>query len=73
MIINRGDVLVRANDPDGTWGNVDVLDLDEESFRRWIAGLIIGHCQIVRLWHSDDNHISMPLLSTVKIKDEVKP
>ena len=34
--MRRGQVLVRAIKAKGSWGNVDVLDLDEESFRAFV-------------------------------------
>lgn len=34
--MKRGQVFVRAKDPEGKWGNADVLDLDETSWRAWI-------------------------------------
>jgi len=45
--VRKGQVLVRAIQADGKWGNVDVLNLDEESFRAfvlqrlWIGGLLM--------------------------------
>lgn len=45
--MRRRQVLVQAIKADGTWGAVDVLDLDEESFRAFvlqrlhIAGLVV--------------------------------
>ena len=45
--MRRRQVLVQAIKADGTWGAVDVLDLDEESFRAFvlqrlrIAGLLV--------------------------------
>jgi hypothetical protein len=34
--MRRGQVLVRAIKANGDWGNVDALDLDDESFRAFI-------------------------------------
>lgn len=38
--MRRGQVLVRAITVDGGWGNVDALDLDDESFRAFILILL---------------------------------
>ena len=35
-MIQRGQVFVRAIDPDGRWFSSDALDLNDESFRRFI-------------------------------------
>jgi len=46
--MKRGQVFVRAEDENGRRGTVDVLDLDEESFRVLVidtmvaAGLLVG-------------------------------
>jgi hypothetical protein len=46
--MKRGQVFVRAQDPDGRWHTADVLDLDQPSFNAWVtdvlfrAGLIVG-------------------------------
>jgi len=36
-MINRGQCFVRALDENDKWGAVDVLDLDDESFRRFVV------------------------------------
>ncbi len=39
-MIERGQVFVRALNSEGHWSSVDALDLDEESFKRFVlAGL----------------------------------
>lgn len=35
--MKRGQVFVRATDETGRWGTVDVLDLDEDSFRAFVV------------------------------------
>jgi len=40
--MKRGQVFVRALQADGKWGNVDVLDLDEISFRAFIIDKLIA-------------------------------
>ena len=35
-MIEKGQVFVRAINKDGRWDTVDALDLDDESFRRFI-------------------------------------
>lgn len=40
--MKRGQVFVRAKRTDGTWGPVDALDLDTESFRVWIIDCLVG-------------------------------
>jgi len=39
-MIERGQIFVRALNYEGKWDSVDVLDLDEESFRRWLLGIV---------------------------------
>jgi len=34
--MRRGQVFVRATTKEGKWGNVDVFDLDDESFRAFV-------------------------------------
>ena len=34
--MKRGQVFVRGRDPNGKWGAIDVLDLDEPSFRAFV-------------------------------------
>lgn len=40
--MNRGQVLVRAITKTGKWGSVDVLDLDDESFRAWVTDKLLS-------------------------------
>jgi len=35
-MMKKGQVFVRAKMNDGSWGNVDILDLNDESFRAFI-------------------------------------
>lgn len=36
--MKRGQVWIRASNAEGTkWGTVDVLDLDDDSFRVWVV------------------------------------
>lgn len=35
-MIKRGQIFVRAVDKNGKWDTVDVLDLDDESFRAFV-------------------------------------
>lgn len=47
-MVRREQVFVRALNKDGKWDNIDIFDLDDESFRAVIvnklmdAGLLIG-------------------------------
>lgn len=47
--ISRGQVFIRAMDPDGRWHSADVLDLEEESFRRWVFGFFVDAQLVVSL------------------------
>ena len=47
--MNRGQVLVRALKTNGKWGNVDVLDLDDESFRAWIVDKLLEQGSVIGL------------------------
>jgi hypothetical protein len=40
-MIDRGELLVRGVRLDGSVGAIDVLDLDETSFRRWVVGKLV--------------------------------
>ena len=40
-MISRGQVFVQAQDDSGRWGNADVFDLDDESFRAWVVWVFI--------------------------------
>lgn len=48
-MIKRGQVFVRAQDETGRWGSADVLDLDEESFRAFVAGTLFRSGLLVGL------------------------
>jgi hypothetical protein len=37
----RGQVFVRGRTKDDRWGNIDVLDLDDESFRAFVVEMLI--------------------------------
>lgn len=47
-MIGRGQIFVRGRAPSGRWVNVDVLDLSDEDFRRFVmdvlmrAGAVVG-------------------------------
>lgn len=47
--MRRRQVLVRAIKVNGDWGNVDVLDLDEESFRAFVLGKLCSGKLVVRI------------------------
>lgn len=52
--MKRGQVFVRAKFDDGRWGNCDIFDLDEESFRAFVIDrLILLGARIVRLPDED--------------------
>jgi hypothetical protein len=38
--MKRGQVFARAQDETGRWGSADIFDLDEESFRAFIVGVL---------------------------------
>ena len=48
-MINRDQCFVRALDENNKWGTVDVLDLDDESFRRFVVSKLaeIGAVTII--------------------------
>jgi len=48
-MIGKGQVFVRAKTKEGKFGNVDVLDLDDESFRRVVMSIFANNGQIVYL------------------------
>lgn len=52
-MIEKGQVFVRAIKADGQWGNVDVLDLDEQSFRRFVTTSLNGAGPIVTFVKDD--------------------
>ena len=47
--MKRGQVFVRAKDADGQWDSVDVLDLDELSFRVFVLDLFDRQGAVVSL------------------------
>lgn len=40
-MIQRGQVFIRAKTSDDRWASVDVLDLDEESFKRFVLTKLV--------------------------------
>ena len=48
-MIKRGQVLVRAIDGFGKWGNCDVMDLDEDSFKAFVIDVFFRHNLLVGL------------------------
>jgi hypothetical protein len=42
MMIKRGQVFIRGKNKDGRWDHIDVLDLDEISFRAWVVGCLMA-------------------------------
>lgn len=44
--MKRKQVFVRAYDETGKIGNADIFDLDEESFRAFVVGLLM-RCDVV--------------------------
>lgn len=44
-MIKRGQVFVRAKSPSGIWGNHDILDLTDETFKAYIVDTLLrgGH------------------------------
>lgn len=48
-MIERGQVFIRAQDEDGKWGSFDILDLDEDSWRRWVLAWMVDPFEPVRL------------------------
>jgi hypothetical protein len=47
--MRRQQVLVRAIKTDGKWGSVDVLDLDEESFRAFVLDKLYSAGLVARM------------------------
>lgn len=47
-MLERGQVFVRGLKADGKMGPIDALDLDEESFRRFILELLANQCLVLR-------------------------
>ena len=73
-MIEKGQVFVRGKKKNGRWGNIDVMDLDEYSFRRFIltllnrAGPAISSCY----FEGDFRNIlcKEPLRERSEVKDE---
>lgn len=40
-MIHRGQVFVRAVDANGKYGNADVFDLDDESFKAFVVWMLV--------------------------------
>lgn len=53
-MIERGQVYVRAVGQDGKWGSYDALDLDDESFRRFVLYMLDRAGLLTKLKTSDD-------------------
>lgn len=50
IMIAKNQVFVRALNPDtSSWESVDVLDLDEISFRSWLIGMLVEGRQITTI------------------------
>ena len=65
--MRRGEVWIRASSADGTkWGSVDVLDLDEQSFRIWVVDKLIQMGMVVTL-KVDGGHINLRAKEGVSI------
>ena len=66
-MIERGQAFVRAQDLNGKWGSADILDLDEESFRRFVLTILsnIGTISVVAF---GEEH-GRPLTTTVPFDD----
>lgn len=58
--MRRRQVLVRAIKADGKWGSVDVLDLDDESFRAFVLDKLYSAGLVVQM--SDEHAGDMVLL-----------
>ena len=48
-MIKRGQVFVRAKKNDGHWGNVDIFDLDEDSWRCLIVSRLVDFGMLVAI------------------------
>ncbi len=60
-MIERGQVFVRAIDRDGKWDSVDALDLDDESFRRFVLEHLARRGQLVVLNNKAEDDEPEPL------------
>ena len=47
--MKKDQVFVRAKSPAGKWGNHDVLDLDEQSFRAFVIEMFKRHGMVVHI------------------------
>jgi len=48
--MKRGQVWIRGTDARGeNWGAIDVLDLDDESFRAWVVSMLLRLGVVVSL------------------------
>jgi|GEM_PF-4430898 len=58
--MRRGEVWIRGTDAQGQkWGPIDVLDLDDESFRVWVVDMLRRMGCIVTLKSSDEKQICL--------------
>jgi hypothetical protein len=53
IMIDRNQCFVRAQDENGRWKNVDVLDLDDESFRRFVIS-ILAKMQLIHIVRNEN-------------------
>lgn len=58
-MIKRGQVFFRALDSNGKMMNCDVLDLDDESFRRCIATLFCKMEMLTFIKSDDETHLPL--------------
>lgn len=65
--IGRGSLFTHAHTPDGLWKLVDVLDLDEMSFRVFVLSRL-ADAGLLRPARSDQ-----PVFLSVRIPDAIPP
>ena len=73
--MQRGQVLVRGKLPDGSWGGVDVLDLDEKSFRAFVIEMLIRASIVYSLKEPEGENITYeakPVLTPPPTEGEPK-
>ncbi len=54
-MIERGQVLVMGKNKDGNRRPIDVLDLDDESFRRFVVSVLTDSGLVLKI-HKDESN-----------------
>ena len=62
--------FVRAKTSDDRWASVDIVDLDERSFRRFIVSQMVGHELLCGMGDSNHRPLTTPLTKAEVERDE---